>query len=463
MSKQFYRFRSLKSLFEFEELEKQEIYFASPTELNDPMEGFRDLVFNGDKIVWKNFFRHYLLCLEHVSSLFIISGEEHHSITENDIPIFRGFDEFPTPMYKELFEKISKEFFILCGDFIDKISIRTTAIRRDELSLYLNVIHMIAVELIEKNYVEKKFIEQRKTPYRLDNKMFNELSKMIDVVEQMINEKDHHDKIDVLFFIQRAIQNDILLNRNVNDNIILKTPNRKFLLIDFVDKYLNNIEKLMYPEWYTACFMTECINSSVWGHYGDNHKGICLIFEADKKNRISFDENTSGLEFKAMEYKEIFEEIDFFKSIGSLSIDKLISTWYMNENKVVSDIYNGFSDNQDKWRNNYWDKFYKSILTKTKDWKYEKEYRLILSSGLNQEMKKESRLLKYSFTSLKGIVFGIRTSMEDKLKIIKIIEQRCKENNRKDFEFYQAHYCHLNKNIQHRKMSFIKFDNDVGK
>ena len=112
MKKEFYRFRSLKSLFEFKELENQEIYFASPEELNDPMEGFRDLVFKGDKIVWRNFFKHYLLCLERVSSLYIVAGEEHHKITQDSIPVYDGFDDFPTPMYKESFERISNEFLI---------------------------------------------------------------------------------------------------------------------------------------------------------------------------------------------------------------------------------------------------------------------------------------------------------------------------------------------------------------
>jgi hypothetical protein len=31
-------------------------------ELNDPLEGFKDLFWKGDVIVWKNLLRHYLLC-----------------------------------------------------------------------------------------------------------------------------------------------------------------------------------------------------------------------------------------------------------------------------------------------------------------------------------------------------------------------------------------------------------------
>ena len=41
-----YRFRSSKYLLcePYSELERQTIYFSSPEELNDPMEGFRDMV-----------------------------------------------------------------------------------------------------------------------------------------------------------------------------------------------------------------------------------------------------------------------------------------------------------------------------------------------------------------------------------------------------------------------------------
>ena len=57
-----YRFRSIDALLDkYQELESQTIYFASPDELNDPMEGFRDIVWSGDKIVWTNFFKHYVI------------------------------------------------------------------------------------------------------------------------------------------------------------------------------------------------------------------------------------------------------------------------------------------------------------------------------------------------------------------------------------------------------------------
>lgn len=331
--KRFYRFRSSNTLLgKHKELENQEIYFASPKELNDPMEGFTDFVFNGDDIIWKNFFNHYLLCLEHICSIYILSGEEHHKITQADIPIYSGFDEFPTPEYKKLFEKISKDFFDICGNFIEKIATRTTSIRKDELSLYLGVVHLVAIELIEKNYIELNLLEKRKTDFHFDSKIFIELLGMIDIVEKMIKEKEE-DKIDIIFQIQKQLQDEFSLIRNINDKLIVKSPNRSFLIIEFVDNYINAIEKLMYPEWYTACFMIESHNSSIWGHYGDNHKGICLIFESNENNKIAFDKNTNGIEFRQVAYKNKFTEINFFKFLGALSESKLINTWYTNEKK----------------------------------------------------------------------------------------------------------------------------------
>jgi hypothetical protein len=40
---------------------EQEIYFAPPENLNDPMEGYKDVFWSGDLIAWRNLLRHYLL------------------------------------------------------------------------------------------------------------------------------------------------------------------------------------------------------------------------------------------------------------------------------------------------------------------------------------------------------------------------------------------------------------------
>ena len=79
-----------------------------------------------------------------------------------------------------------------------------------------------------------------------------------------------------------------------------------------------------------------------------------------------------------------------------------------------------------------------------KDWGYEKEHRLVLNSGMDEAHRK----LKYEFNSLHGIIFGINTKEEDKLKIIDIIESKCSQYERGEFKIYQAYHCNFKKNIQ---------------
>lgn len=459
MSSLYYRFRSVKRLLgDDAELEEQIIFFASPEELNDPMEGFRNIYFSGDEIVWKNLFKHYLLCLEQVSQLLILCQEEHHTMTDKDIPVFKTYSDFETKEYEQLFESISTEFFDICQEFVKKISTRTTAIGRDELSMYLSSVHNIAIDVIEKNFVNKNLIPKRKAPYSLDTGVMEQTIKMIDLVEKMIKENEYVHKIDEIFRVQKNVYDDIKLHRNINDKFIFDFPNRNFVLIDFVEKYINSLETFLYPKWYTSCFMTEAYNSSVWAHYGDSHKGVCLIFEADQENSLNLNgidrSLNCKLKFQSVNYENEFIGIDFFRLMGRLPVDKLLSTWYLDENKTISECADDILNNEDSWRKNYWNIFHRDILTKTKDWEYENECRLILSSMLEDEIVTKHRQKKYSFNSLKGLIFGIKTSIEDKAKIFEIIKKKCDIHKRDDFKFYQAYYCHEKKNIQHQKIGF---------
>ena len=67
---------------------------------------------------------------------------------------------------------------------------------------------------------------------------------------------------------------------------------------------------------------------------------------------------------------------------------------------------------------------------------------MILHSIIADLDEKRRRTLTYNFSSLKGIIFGINTSDNHKLKIIETIHKKCRENERTDFDFFQAYYCH---------------------
>ena len=324
MSKLFYRFRKTQNIFDFKELENQEIYFASNEELNDPMEGFKNLVFNGDKIVWRNLFKHYLLCFEFMYQTYLICGESHAKFEIDLIPIFRNSDDIETLKYKELFKKIYLETFEIYGQTIDKIATRTTPILKEELFKYLYPFHMIALEIIQRNYESEGLIPKRENPLDIQNFIEQDNIKLIDVVEAMIQEHGQ-EKMDKFLRATSFFYEEFNFVQSIN---LKHTPNKLFLL-NFPQNCLRAIEKLTYPKNYVACFTGEKAinNSSVWGHYGDNHKGICLMFKPNEKESLPFSNAKIGygrngvilgkisLSFDKIIYGEAYPEIDFFPSL----------------------------------------------------------------------------------------------------------------------------------------------------
>jgi hypothetical protein len=79
-----YHFRPVDAVLDqYEELAKQEIYFAPPEKLNDPMEGYKDVFWSGDWIVWRtrasfkgNRRQHAALCVDHLE---IIGEVDRHA------------------------------------------------------------------------------------------------------------------------------------------------------------------------------------------------------------------------------------------------------------------------------------------------------------------------------------------------------------------------------------------------
>ena len=68
------------------------------------------------------------------------------------------------------------------------------------------------------------------------------------------------------------------------------------------------------------------------------------------------------------------------------------------------------------------------------------------------------RKLKYNFADLEGVIFGINTSLKHKIKIIKIIEEKCKKENRSNFKFFQAYYSKQTGEIEVKELGILKFN-----
>lgn len=453
-----YRFRRIENLLgQHQELAKQEIYFASPEQLNDPMEGYRDIFWKGDQIIWENFLINYLRCVSHVFFLYLLLGESK-KLTIDDLPLHPYGHINETPQSLALFEKIKTAFFK--NKFIktlpDVLTERTSPIRRRELFPYLSFVQHYAVNAVSDQYFQAGLsttrlfyhdvpeIDKHLSRSHILAKLTNRLEKKLVGVT---------NSADLIFSIADQVRKQHSLAVKYNDMTTEHlNSNAYFFTIELPDIFLDKLEKIMFSDWYSASFLGNCTNSAIWGHYADNHRGVCLIFSPrymedkmtlnlTKGDRHNYNEPLSGLQqhyFHKVDYHNKHVAVDFFRSLGKAPLYILNHLWYKNSNGKTSIC--AVDVDTDKWRDEYWATAKQAYSVKLEEWSYEEEYRLVLNDILYEYDDPVKRKLTYDFRQLKGIVFGMKTPVADKQKIIKIIREKCKAQKRDQFEFYEAYY-----------------------
>ena len=144
-----YRYRSLEKIFKFNELENLEIYFSKPSELNDQMENYMNIIWQGDEIAFKGLFKHYLytLCQLYIIATLVKPGEK---LDKYNLPIFIQYKDLSLPLMETTFKEIYEKFFSsneiiaipkLMADSHKKYSI-------DEILTIFKTIHLYAYFVI---------------------------------------------------------------------------------------------------------------------------------------------------------------------------------------------------------------------------------------------------------------------------------------------------------------------------
>jgi len=253
------------------------------------------------------------------------------------------------------------------------------------------------------------------------------------------------------------------------------------LFVNFPDEFCQQIDYLIYPRWYVACFIKSCSNSAIWGSYGDNHKGICLIYKSKEfrgtdcltlhqlpfefvkaynwgrpKNEV-FLAMPLQLPLAQVKYEPIYTKPNFFTSLLYDNKEWVLHYWYSGENEKISSCAAWLSEKPSMLFPNHRNSFQQSLTTKTAHWENETESRIIIS-GL--PWKPEERLAKYYFSELEGLIFGINTPDEVKVKVIRKIAFHCAKEHRSNFKFYQARFDETYSTIEHDHLKHITFNID---
>jgi hypothetical protein len=243
----------------------------------------------------------------------------------------------------------------------------------------------------------------------------------------------------------------------------------------FPDVYLSSLENLSYGDWYTACFVADPTKASMWGYYGDSHRGACLKFKTttlpsgEPALRLNRQIGIGGpphapqriyecspQPLQEVHYANRYPEVDFFRSLGTL-IPAQAAFWFRGEDGTISSTGKDLVMQTAEWRKQYWDTFHAGVSTKLTDWQHEQEYRITLQSGAADLSIPSERTLRYRFEDLQGIIFGMNMPMADKAAIVRIIEAKCAETGRTDFEFHQAYYLRLTGKVETTLWDLVKF------
>lgn len=465
-----YRFRPIKRLLGQDcesELEGTYIFFASPQDLNDPLEGHRECVWTGDHVIWENFFKHYIECI-FIRNMQYFSG----NFETSQFPIFPHFNEI-TKEHAESIKKTIYEFIKHKNTkkLIGYLSSKKTIYNR-ELLLHLRSMHMFALYIVSKVLVTENLIP---AGYGINGESPGKLlavsNKLLHTLQNRNNSTN--DKI----FDQTMIS--ALQSIDFADGYLRfkqgESPNWMRLCIYSPEEFLQSRMRLTSSNWFVSCFMEDCFDSSIWGSYGQNHQGVCLKFKvahiADKPTISLYIPSTkpSGIKwltqkdfiFQKVNYKTKSPELDVFTNLSAYPEEDLIEKWYTNEKGEKSLRMQEVFGDVNKWRSSHNLNDMLSLTTKTRHWATEQEYRLILKPGFHSQTAPQDRALQYNFNDLEGIIFGIKTQNHEKYQIMQTVEKICKIRNRESFTFYQAYYCDINDNIQHHPIAYTTLKNGI--
>lgn len=466
-----YRFRPVSRLIDDDgisgELDGQYIFFADIQSLNDPLEGYKNVFFSGDKIAWRNMLQNYAKCLTgyciQIFPIFPGDSKKEDAILIPSLAITSTLnDEIADRAIKRI--GYNSPLF----SYIDRLG-DGRKIGRLELTGHLDQIHMVVLSSVLSELAgHPRNIESLGVISKLADEQMKKLKYLSQALFNGYDfSRSTEELIERTFLATAEIK---LRNRCDLEN----PPGKEWwstLLFDYPEKFVHALDSLIHPNWYVACFMEGCADSSMWGTYGGRHRDVCLKFKLSELDgqpalelRCPVGLDSQGVIFeyikrplKKVLYDEDFVDIDFFRSLGQLSAPRL-HEWYGSTDGEISICADEMQKDTGAWRASYWEKFDSSSRIKLKAWDREQEWRISMHTQSISLSDPKLRKIGYKFDSLDGIIFGINTSMEDKIKLIKRVRLLCQNLKRDKFNFYQAAYDSSSRNIKYDLLSNI----DVG-
>ncbi|MCK2149832.1 DUF2971 domain-containing protein [Marinobacter alexandrii] len=469
-----FRFRSAKALLDddhenggFQELEKQTIYFARPEALNDPMEGLSDAFWDGDHVLWENLFRHYALSLIWYAHQWLLLKPEE--ISQAKVSAWVTEMDLPTDSFRALYQEFSSDFCAEIGstELAGILGRRTIPLRRERLTNLLSHIHQTALSHLFRVFkkhgltkFELPIAESCESRVKTIVCCWEDIAFKPSTVDMPVE-----DQFELVSSIGNRVSHQLELGMLTQIDNVAWARKSIALMACFPEMYVDAfLRDLHFTPWRVACFSCRCINASMWGTYGSEHRGAALVFRTEQRGgkrffRVQGMVGTGApgieLEVRSVNYRKRPPALDSFLEIGMLPMRKLENTWMKSAYGTPSVRLQEMMKDLDAWRASHWRNASERATWKHPDWEHEDEQRLIASTAFSDDPAPEP--LTYKFSQLEGIVFGMRMSSEDKLKIVSVIERKCRAEGRAEFRFFQAYYSPSKGDMDITELGLLKF------
>ncbi len=433
-----YRYRSIDSALL--ELDNGSFYFAAPTELNDPIEGYLKIFWQGDAPAWQGLLKNFVCNLFYgLQTYLLVSGKFYPAAQENFLNdlknkiLLSDIHQFDYSPLGGIFRELGENFWESPDvqrivDFYGNGAIKCYG---RELEFILRTVtdeacHLCVGKCKELSLIHAAFDENFfDSAYEIS---FDELKNVSDVERKRRIDEIENLNCDLMESGLLALKMNV---RHFNAEFALK---QRLLWLRFIfpRMYVEQLKEMMYPNGYVVCFSDTPTNSAMWGNYADNHRGICFVYgteNLDGHEYIHF--AAKSLEVKPIKYTAQVITRNFFDTLRHLNFIRA-EDWLTGKGGVKScKLENSDAGNYD---GDYHEKFYRKL----NDWHHEREYRILLSDKFYRYGDKFARKLRYNLNALTGIIFGLRTTLDDKLKLIQKLDRLGKTVG--NFEFFQAEF-----------------------
>lgn len=400
-------------------MEKQSIYFAPANAEDDIYEGRYPMYFEGDESLWQGLFA---MLYKHISFNQGICGEEYNKYLPAFVPVKT---ELTSRNYNYEGEELKGYLSLKTVSSLVKLLAVSGKVYENQLRKIL-IQYVVFLTVFYSQRLGAKINGDDQLEKKEDRML-----KKLDSVEVMINKiyKLPFDKSRALDFLLIGSKDPLYYQSELDADSQAFTNYQ--VVEKLMDTFFKGLRDIALEKCYIASFTDNCLDGRMWHDY-TNYQGIAIEYKDDSSMELRDSEgHLSNHKFRKVEYKEA-KGFNFFSSIGKLPAPMITGMlakydWKNDKYRIEKNL-----------KDNYWKWTEQTVLTKDFSWSMQREYRLIISDFMEGYSTITSRTFYYNFSELKSVTFGPRTSSESKVKIAKILTQKCKENEVSNFPVYSV-------------------------